>query len=265
MTRVMGTPHLDESDLLRLADADGSRKEMGRWSAHVRDCASCASRFDLLRRRSTRLSDLISEIGLPEGFVYPVAPATPPGRVRSRAWRHPALESGWLRAAALIALLLLPLAAVPPLRATVAGWVSERWTELAALFEGDAAPSGQSAQGMAEEAGATLWFTPRGEELRVEIDSRQVEGSLKLHRTGTAEGSLQVRDGHRGETPVISEQGVRIMNTDHSVANYGLGVPAGVDRVRVRIGDAPPRVFSRADIDRGVEVSLAGGGVAVDG
>jgi hypothetical protein len=256
MARLMEAQHPDESDLLRLVDGDGSRQELTCWRMHVDTCQACASRLELLERRSAKLSDLVAEIELPADFSYPALPVPTARAVRTQPHRGSGLQSGWLRAAALAALLLLPLVAVQPLRAAVTEWLSDRWADLTVLVQGDATPAEPQAQDGTEEAGVTLWFTPSGEELRIEIVSRQRAGTLLLRRTATREGSLQVTSGEAGETPVISEQGVRILNAPQSTASYEVGVPAGVRRVSIRIGDDPPIVLDRTEIQAGRPLGL---------
>lgn len=249
MARLMEAQHLNESDLLGLMDGDGSRQELTRWRMHVHTCQVCASRFDLLERRSAKLSDLVTEIELPADFSYPALPVPTARAVRTQPHRVSAFQGGWLRAAALAALLLLPFVAVQPLRATVTEWLSARWTELATLVQGNPTPADPPAQDGTEEAGATLWFTPSGEELWIEIVSRQRAGTLLLLGAATREGSLQVTSGEGGETPVISERGVRILNAPQSTASYEVGVPAGVRWVSIRIADDPPIVLDRTEIE----------------
>ena len=128
------------------------------------------------------------------------------------------------------------------------GW----WAELTAPTPPTAAvPEPPAQEAPSEAAGATLWFAPAGEELRIRIASAQAAGSLVLSSTATPEGFLEVVDAQAAETPLISERGVSILNTPASAASYKVGVPAAVRRVRVEIGDAPPVVLERAAIEAG--------------
>lgn len=249
MAELVGTPHLDESDLLRLVDGEGNPWELRRWQTHVEACEACASRAERLRTRSARLSDLLSKIQLPPDFEYPTLPV-PLQPTQTRHGRVVAFpDTGWLRAAVVAALLLLGAVAVPPVRAAVVEWVSQRWTEVATLF-GDRDPEEQVVY-EEEGAGSTLWFTPGGEELFLEIDAHQSQGSLVLWVVEGPEGSLNVLDAANSgseETPILSDRGIRIRNREQSTAQYEVGIPVTVDRVRVRIGDAPPVVLSTQEI-----------------
>lgn len=254
MARLMETPHLDDSDLLRLLDEEGSTWERGRCRAHLEACGSCAARFEVLSRRSIMVSARLSELDLPSDFVYPARPV----RKSAAAPRHGSgrvlPRNSGLRAAVLIGLFLLPLVAVQPVRAAVVEWLSDRWAELAALLEGQPPEAPLSIPQV--ESGATLWFGSTAEILVVELDTFQAAGELVMRTVDGAEGSLEVVGDARGETPVLSERGVRIRNTRASTVRYEVGVPTGVERVQVRIGGASFVVLTRQEISSGRVIEL---------
>lgn len=247
--------HLDESALLRLIDGDGAAEELAALRTHLRSCDACTSRMDLLERRSVRVAAVLDELQLPADFRHP-APGSPfSTSTRAGARSRLGSRTGWMRAAAVVVLLLAPLLAIRPLRAAVNEWLSARWTEVAELVRGGSAPAPP-----ADDAGATLWFAPAGPELRVEFAARQTGGALIIRISPTDEGSLQVVNGTGGETPMISDRGIRILNTRHSVASYELGVPSGVRSVIVRVGQDPPVTVHRSEIGAGRTLLLSDAG-----
>jgi anti-sigma factor RsiW len=249
--------HLDESVLLRLIDGDGAARELAEWRAHVRTCEACSSRMHLLGRRSALVTDLLAELQLPPDFKRPAPPPPIPPWMGAGGPARPGWGTGWVRAAAVVVLLLVPLLAVRPLRAAANGWLSARWTEIAELVRGASGPARSAPTRPAEDVGATLWFTSAWPELRVEVAARQQAGALIVRVTSASEGSLQVMSGDGSEMPMISERGIRILNTRGSVASYELGVPSGVRSVIVTIGHDPPVAVHRSEIGAGRTLSLS--------
>jgi hypothetical protein len=202
---------------------------------------------------------MAAALELPRGFRFPAAPAparaVPPapgvislaGRRASRrddgATRPIARPagSGWMRAAAAVALVALPLVAVQPLRAGVGAWLAERWAEVT----GQEAPARSVApEAMsAAAAAATLRFTPPPGDLRVDIAAPQESGTLTLRLVEGAEAALEIRGGTT-EVPLLSERGVAIQNAPGSTASYELMLPAGTSRVVVRVGEGEARAFA---------------------
>lgn len=247
--------HLDESALLRVIDEDGAAEELALFHAHLLTCDGCTSRMDLLERRSVRVSEMLDELQLPPDFKHPVPVSPFPASTRAGVRSPRGFRTDWIRAAAVIVLLLAPLLAIQPLRAAVGEWLSARWTEVAALVGGGSAPERR-----ADDAGATLWFAPAGPELRVEVAARQTGGALIIRISPTDEGSLQVVNGNGNEMPMISDRRIQILNTPQSVASYELGVPSGVRTVIVRVGQDPPIAVPRGEIGAGRIVSLSASG-----
>jgi hypothetical protein len=247
MAGPISPAHLSDGELLHLVDGDGSARDTDLWIRHASDCPECSLRLEQLRRRSARVSVLLEEITPPPSFRYPSYPA----RQRHRA-------PPWLRAAAVFLLLAASALLVSPLRARVAEWISTlRGGETATAPAPPAPPV--APERPAAENGSTLWFDPADARFRVEIDSRQTAGELRLRTISGTEGTFEMRDARKAEMPLLTASGLRIRNSAGSVARYEVGVPGGVTEVRLRIGDEPPRVLNAEDLREGRSIDLRRG------
>lgn len=253
MTMTSANPHLDDGELMVLDDAASASSAAER--EHLASCARCADRLRVLRTHSRRVSSLIAEVELPADFRYPSLPAAP--RVRTvRPWWT---QQNWRRAAAVL-FVIGSLAAVPPLRAWTVGWVARQIAALTGAGGADAPamtrPVAQPApQAPPIDSGATLWFDADGPELAVEVANRQATGTLTFAASTRPMTGIEVLHG-AGETPLVREHGVRLINRAASTASYRLSVPAGVQRIHVRIGEQPWQTFGRADVGSGRTVEL---------
>jgi hypothetical protein len=247
MTDTSTAPHLGDSELLHLVDGDASAFELDRWAQHVLACGGCSRRLEVLRRRTARLSALLSDVQPPEGFAYPELSDVPPAWRRRRT-RDSGSRTQWMRAAVVALALIAPLALVQPLRAWVADQFSAGWGRVAALAGGEQ-PDGAPPPA-APAPRSRIWFTAVGPEFVIEIASAQPDGRLILRAAQGSEGSLEVVGG-AGETPVLIQGGVRVLNGPHSHASYELTLPHSLERVRVRLGGEPWAVLSHQEIARG--------------
>jgi hypothetical protein len=245
MARPTAPAHLADGELLHLVDGDGSAPDAELWTRHASGCAECSLRLEQLRRRSARVSVLLEEIGPPPGFRHPVYP----DRRRHRS-------SPWMRAAAVFLLLAAAALTVsPPLRARVAEWIAGlRRSKTAAVWARRAQPA--TLMPPEAESGSTLWFTPATSRIRVDVDSRQAAGELRLRTISGAEGTFEMRDARKAEMPLLTASGLRIRNSAGSAARYEVGVPRSVTEVRLRIGDEPPRILNAEDLREGRSVDL---------
>lgn len=248
--------HLDESAILHLVDEDAHPMQLDLWTRHVLECDACAERLRTQRRNADLVRVALIDIQLPPGF--PDAPtiiaaaggrAAPPGRVRATARR----DRPWLRAAALVLVLLVPVVLVSPLRAAAVDWFRQGWiqvTDLVGWSAGDAV-SGSDA---GEARGYTLWFTTTGGVLEIVVDHRQRIGELVVSRSTGTEVSLEVEDG--ADEALLTGRGLRIRNAASSGASYRVAVPASVDRVRVRLGDGRAETITSAELQAGWRTEL---------
>ena len=240
--------HLPEDTLLRLLDGEGTNLERDDWRQHLTRCERCSAAYEDLQRIVRNLSADMEEIGIPDGFLERTSPerltAMP---TTSVADTH---QVRWLQVAAVVTVLVLPLLASEPLRA----WVSE-WITPGVPVEKVDLPATEDLSSQGE-----IRFAPAGDELRVEIATRQMSGTLALSRAAGPYAILEAHGGPSGEGVMLSERSVRISNRPASRTNYSLRLPRSIHRVRLRVGG---EVWQTVDVDlleRPLSVDLSGEG-----
>jgi hypothetical protein len=254
MTDTSTSPHLDDGELMTL-DGEPSGASSADARAHLASCARCADRLRVLRKLSSNVSSRIAEVELPNDFRYPALPAAAQVRPLRSSWT----QRNWRRAAAVL-LVIGSFAAVSPLRAWTVGWIAKGVGALTGANRGGVSPTNPVTRDTAQvappiDSGATLWFAAEGPELAVEIARPQTTGTLTLSAGTRPMVGVEVVNG-AGETPLVRERGVRLINNAASTASYRLAIPAGVQRIRVRIGDQAWRTLTRADVDAGRAIEL---------
>jgi hypothetical protein len=141
----------------------------------------------------------------------------------------------WLRAAAIVLLVLGVGVLATPARAWVAALVAE-------LFGGgDPAPVETPAPAPAVEsapetqAASRVEFVPAGSTFSIDVANAQAAGGLTLQR---AAGETAVAEivGAGSADFLVLPSGLRIQNAAGASAEYRVSVPAGVRRVPVRVG-----------------------------
>jgi hypothetical protein len=246
-----------------------------RWAAgHLEGCAECAVRLSAMQTRASAVSawlDGVDEPASDERRALAMA-AVERARFRSRA------SHGWgsrpmLAAAAMVAMMLTVAFGTPPGRAWVGsaaerlgiGRPAERNMESVPpmpVTPGQQAPAtvvadsaGPGVQGepaaptaagrRARSAGlppgmsAPVRFTPFGNYVLLQVDSRQRVGAVAIwvQDTGQAEG--QIVAGRTGETLEPLPDGLRLRNSRSSRADYTITVPTRYRFIRVKIGNEP--------------------------
>jgi anti-sigma factor RsiW len=273
------TPHLRDSDLVRLIDGEPAPAERPRWDSHLASCARCRGQVERLRSDAEVVRAWIGraafEAALPQRAFLPPDPAlaanaagtpaatpaaprpVPPraaaaertldGHARRRARSAWQVAPPWLRAAAVLVLVAAPVAAIPGLR----GWVTDTIAELRpdVALERAAEPAAAGAYD------AAIRFAPARGSFSVQFDAAQHGGTLRVGRTDGAEAVLEIH-GPAGDVPVVSAAALRISNTPQSSASYVLQVPAAVTSVTVRVGTRTVAVFDAAALRAGVELPV---------
>jgi hypothetical protein len=248
-------PHLDDGELVRYIDTEGTDEEARRWDDHLATCPHCRRETETLRAQSGAVGRWLAMADF-GARVTPgassVATVTPIARGRRGGARTAAGTGGpWLKAAAITLLLAAPLAAIPPVR----GWIAEQVGLMRADSPAPTAPLTAPAG-----AGATaIRFVPDPGTFTLVMDAAQVEGSLRVGRAPGAEAVLEVRGGGVLPEPTVSARSVRIANTEATTVSYSLSLPAGVDVVRVEIGGRQI-LLGAADVDRSANLPLRGSG-----
>jgi hypothetical protein len=226
-------PHLDDGELVRYLDAEGTAGEARRWDEHLGACPRCRGEAETLRENSRALSRWLAATDF-DTTATPAAaadavPAIGPGR-RGVAHRARGGSGPWLKAAVITLLLAAPLAALPPVRE----WIAHQVASLRADDPAGIRPAQAPASGDAQTG--VIRFVPAPGSFRVVVDEPQAEGILRVGRTTGPEAILELRgDGARPE-PMISARGIRIANTQAATTSYTLSLPPEVDAVSVDVG-----------------------------
>ena len=263
MNGAHAASHLDDGDLVRYLDGEGSDAERRGWERHVGACDRCARRTAEVQHDSHLLTEWLAraafEDELPDRTEHQARESAltlePGGResggresggqdaggietgrpnVRRSGW------SPWLKAAAAIAVIAGPLAAFPPLR----GWVAER-----------VAPPTEEAAVTAADAGSpvpqpVVRFVPDPGVFTVQVEGRG--GSLAVGRAAGDAAELRLT----GEAPdaVVAATGVRLRSLQPD-ATHTLLLPDYVTGVRVLVGERAI-LIEGADLDRGEVIPL---------
>ncbi|MFL5386822.1 MAG: hypothetical protein ACJ8GN_30380 [Longimicrobiaceae bacterium] len=242
--------HPDEGALVRLLDGEADAAERASHGAHVGGCELCRRELARVRARRERLAALLVRADFP----MPASSPPEPGVIRfPRVRPEPArrMDRRWLRAAAAVLLLVAAAAVATPARAWIAEWLGERWAALTHRTSEERRPVPAPAPAPPAPAQAVssskVSFVPGGSELRVEFAQRQAAGALTLVAVDGDAAYAEVLGSDVLVDVLVGPSGVRIRNDAGMTVGYRVAVPAGVRRVRLRVGGAE-RVVARADI-----------------
>jgi len=274
--------HLEDGDLVAYMDHQMDRSRQ-RWAAgHLEGCAECAARLQGMQSRAGTVSAWLGALDTPaadERKALAMA-AVERARFRSRA------SGAWasrptLAAAAMVALMLTVSFGTLPGRAWMSG-VAERLgigrpdprpTEsgpsivvsppAAAPPQVDpaaapvvdesaapAAPGGARRPGLPPGMSAPVRFTPSGNYVLLQVDSRQRAGAITIWVQDTHQAEGQVVAGRTGETLEPTADGLRMRNGRASRADYTVIVPTRYRFIRVKIGDEPETTIAVARANR---------------
>lgn len=231
MNGIESGSHLSDTEVLHYIDGDASPQDSRRWRDHVQACPRCAGAARSLDADSRLVTEWLARARFEDdSFENPADRHVPGLRL-----------TPWLRAAAILALLAAPVAAIPSLR----GWVVERVV--------DADPTGsESAMSTAPEEPTVLRFVPAAGEFVVSFTAGS-QGAITIDRSDD-ERAVLTAIGGEPET-LVSATALQISNRDP--ARYHLALPATITGLWVRIGDRAVAV-SQTSIDRGTVVELEG-------
>lgn len=214
-------PHLDDGELLRLLDGEGSVAERAQLVEHIEACVVCHQRHGVLAAWSRAASEVLSR-----------ADAAPRVFALHENGRGPGTVRRWWPAAAAVVLLVAGTVAVA---APVRTWMVARWPTLGHLLHVSTPTAAQAPTPAPSPAVGEVSFTPDSNVLVVRVATRQVEGSLVLETSSTATASATVRGQGEHEAVVVLPNELRIANTATSRATYRLTLPARLKRVDVVI------------------------------
>jgi hypothetical protein len=157
------------------------------------------------------------------------------------------MDRRWLRAAAAVLLLVAAAAVATPARAWIAEWLGQRWAALTHRAPAEKRPVPAPPAPTQAASSSKVSFVPGRSELLVEVAQRQAAGAITLVAVDGDAAYAEVLGSDVLVDVLVGPSGVRIRNDAAMTAGYRVAVPAGVRRVRLRVGGAE-RVVARADI-----------------
>lgn len=263
MNTTNGQTHLEEGDLVRLLGDELSTHERAAAEAHLGSCDACAARLSrcgadleeatrLLNalpvaavdpaRRARSLEAVRGAVTRHAGHVAPAAPVT---RTRFDRGRRFIPSTALARAAAVAGLLVAGGVAASPAGAWIVDRVRDLIQPAQPVTVAEPEPSTLPAHS------SVVAFTPVGTELVLEFNSAQEHGELVL-RIDAAPGASATVTGGEGDLDVVVLPGaLRIRNDYDMAARYEVVVPAHLERLRVRVGDAEEMVLNPRDLGAG--------------
>lgn len=237
MNGIETGPHLSDGEVVRYIDGDAPSGDSRRWRDHVEGCPRCAGAARSLDDDSRLVSEWLARASFEDHGSEDEAEGH-----RERVGRRvaPVGLAPWLRAAAILALLAAPVAAIPGLRV----WLVERVVGEAEV----AAP--ETTRSAAADEPTVIRFVPAAGELVVRFAAGS-EGSITIDRAVDVEAVLTVVGGE----PEALVSPTRLQITNRDPARYHLGLPATTTGLWIRVGDRAVAV-SELSIDRGTVVDL---------
>ena len=97
---------------------------------------------------------------------------------------------------------------------------------------------------------APVHFTPFGNYVLLQVDSRQRQGAVAIWVQDTDQAEGQIVAGRTGETLELLPDGLRLRNTASSRADYTITVPTRYRFIRVKIADEPETTIAVSRANR---------------
>ncbi len=212
--------HLEDATLVRYLDAAIEDDEREAVARHLATCDACADRLATFRRRSARLGELLQATDVPVSDTALRAPR--------RFAASPALA-----AAAVVLMVASVAVAVQPVRA----WIVERSLQVWTLVTGDSEEIVAADETPTAEPATTasVSFAPSGPRFFIRVAGNQRTGTVTVGAGGASAVTAAVRGGSAMEQLVVLPDGLRIVNTDESTADYEVIVPATLSVITVEV------------------------------
>ncbi len=222
--------HIDDGELVRYLDNELGLDALANVRNHLAACGECTSKFQALRAHAERFQQAMANLDPPSSAAPPVPAAEPsiPSIPSS-----PAVGWGW-RLAAMIAVVVGITLTVTPARA----WLLDTLGSIRTLFE----PANQTPPSLPPQTSVTVssvLFAVTDTVLFVEFAVHPQAGTLSLQRgTSETQVSAAMQGGSGNDELVVFGDGVRVVNTAQSTADYVVTLPTHIVLVEVRIGGA---------------------------
>jgi hypothetical protein len=224
--------HIDDGDLVRLLDGECSAAEREQLDDHIAVCPDCKTNADSLQRASALFSKSALELDAREPERS--KPELSLGRrYARRQTQFSFLSVRVLRAAAVLALMIVAFTATP-----ARAWLVQGWESLVSLVRSET-PEVPEVPAVPEQASATvssiLRFSPRGSQFRLEFMSWQAGGTLVLQLDSAATASAGIVGEEGNEEMILLPNGLRVRNSDGSSTSYEVRLPLSLSVIEVSI------------------------------
>lgn len=254
---------VSDAELVRFLDGELADADLGSLGASVAASPEIAERLDTLRRRSDALSALLADVDPDQGRIRERAAVMRRQLVRTR--RPPATwgrMSPALRAAAVIALLLVGAFAVPPARA----WVVDRVRDVVEALGLAGPPASAGDPGATAPAGPdgpagadmSVTFNVPGDTFEIHLTAPAV---IVVERatgaTGSAEGEAGPDGRAAGPAFVVLPGALRI-DAAAPGTTVRVTLPPSVTAVRVRGADASVAVHPLPGVGQTLRIEPPG-------
>ena len=221
--------HVDDGELVRYLDNELELDSLGQVRSHLAACTECQVKFEAIRTQAERFHQAMANVDLPASAAPPAdaAEVSIPSIPSS-----PEVGWGW-RIAAMIAVVIGLTLTVTPARA----WLLDTLGSLRTMFQ----PADQAPPSLPPETPvmASVQFAVSDTVLFVEFAVRPRAGTLSL-QPGTSETqvSAAMQGGAGTDELVVFGDGIRVVNSAESTADYVVTLATTIVLVEVRVGGA---------------------------
>lgn len=248
-------PMASDADLIRYIDGELSRDERRRVDAELASNTELTQRMETLRRRSLRLRSLLQATDPSNEETEASNPVPDRGTIASRARElgntsiqrrrvgdepRSQLPTVWLRAAAVLIVLIGGAMVVPPVRA----WVIAKIQQITS--GDDVSPTLTPPVDAAPLDTLPMRFPVEGTLFEVSVANAQADGRLTIRSTESTTGALTIEGRISGENPLFSTDRLAIQNSAASTADYTIALPANIRTVVVRVAGRVVSTFELA-------------------
>ena len=220
--------HVDDGDLVRYLDNELELDTLNIVRSHIAGCADCQAKLEAIRDQAQRLREALAKLDVP-----PAVATTPDADSIPSVPSSPTVDWRW-RLAAMLAIVVGITLTVTPARA----WLLDRLEAVTTLFA-PADPAPAPPEPTTSATASSVLFEITDTTLFVEFAVRPEAGILSLQPgSSDTEVSATMRGGSGADELVVFGDGVRVVNTAESTADYSVTLPSRVTLVEVRVGRA---------------------------